>query len=63
MGTGCSLILSVGIVNCRFLFLGSFAALVPSQQLSVLCILPHVSHLGFGASFWIESLVFVFVVA
>ena len=34
-----------------FLFPGSFAGLAPSQQFSVLCIFPHVSHLGFGGSF------------
>ena len=61
MGTSCPLILSVGMANTRFLFLGSFAALALSQQTSVLCILPHVSHLGFGASGWFESLVLVFV--
>ena len=48
---GRSLILSVGMVNSRLRFLGSFAAIAPSQQFSVLCIFPHVSHLGFGGSF------------
>ena len=62
MGTGCSLILLVGMVNSRFFLLGSFAALAPFQQFSVLCILPHVSHLGLGASFWAGSFVVVLAI-
>ena len=62
VGTGCSLILLVGMVNSRFFFLGSFTALAPFQQFSVLCILPHVSHLGLGTSFWAGSFVFVLAV-
>ena len=61
VGTGGSLILLVGMVFSRFFFLGSFAALAPSQQFLVLCIFPHVSQLGFGASVWFESAVPVFV--
>ena len=62
MGTGCSLILLVGMVNSRFFLLGSFAALAPFQQFSVLCILPHALHLGLGTSFWAESFVVVLAV-
>ena len=62
MGTGCSLILLVGMANSRFFLLGSFAALAPLQQFSVLCILPHVSHLGLGASCWVGSFVVVLAI-
>ena len=62
MGTGCSLILLVGMVNSRFFLRGSFAALAPSQQFSVLCNFPQLSHLGFGASVCLGSAVLVFVV-
>ena len=62
MGTGCSLILLVGMVNSRFFLLGSFAALAPFQQFSVLCILPHVSILGLGVSLWAGFFVVVLAI-
>ena len=50
VGTGCSL-----IGNFSLSFLGSFATLAPSQQFSVLCIFPHVSHLGLVLQFGLSQ--------